>query len=355
MNRRTGGNVAERVVLITGGAGFVGSNLAHRLANDGRRVLIYDNLSRPGVERNLAWLRATHGERIRVLIEDIRSPAPLSKAVKQAAEVFHFAAQVAVTTSLTDPVHDFTVNARGTLNVLEAIRTCQNPPGLVYTSTNKVYGALEDVALVRTPTRYSPTVGSRWAEGIDETRPLDFCSPYGCSKGVADQYVIDYARSYGIPALVLRMSCIYGPRQVGTEEQGWVAHFVRRTLVGEPINVYGDGLQVRDLLYIDDLVEALVLAQLRMPQLRGHVFNIGGGPTHTTSLLELLSVIAALDRRHPTVVYGPRRVGDQRHYVSDHRKFSRVTSWWPKVTVAAGVARLHRWFVEYDDRKEIPA
>ena len=334
--------LAERQsVLITGGAGFIGTNLAARLAASSVPVLIYDNLSRPGVARNLAWLRATYGDAVTVEIADVRDALALRAATARASAVFHFAAQVAVTTSLADPGQDFAVNAAGTFNLLEALRACANPLPLVFTSTNKVYGAIDDLALENRAKRYAPAAGRPF--GIDETRPLDFHSPYGCSKGAADQYVLDYARSYGLPAVVFRMSCIYGPHQRGTEDQGWVAHFLLRALADAPITIYGDGHQVRDILYVDDLIDAFLLAQRRMDRLRGQAFNIGGGSANTTSLIELIDRIALLHGRRPKVDYGAWRTGDQKYYVSDTAKFGRATAWRPRVTADEGVARLYHW------------
>ncbi|HEY0729807.1 MAG TPA: NAD-dependent epimerase/dehydratase family protein, partial [Pyrinomonadaceae bacterium] len=287
-------NGKPKPILITGGAGFIGSNLAHRLLSAGHRVRLLDNLSRSGVERNLRWLIETHGDMVDIEVPDVRNFSTLKQAVKDASQVFHFAAQVAVTSSLTDPIEDFEINARGTLNLLEAIRNTDNPPPLVFTSTNKVYGTLGDLQFTSGATRYAPVDCFIRERGIAETRPLDFHSPYGCSKGAADQYVIDYARTYGLPTLVFRMSCIYGPHQYGNEDQGWVAHFVIRSITGKPIIIYGDGKQVRDILFIEDLVDAFLLAQQYMQQLSGSAFNIGGGPANTISLLELLDLITEL-------------------------------------------------------------
>ncbi|HJU27224.1 MAG TPA: NAD-dependent epimerase/dehydratase family protein [Rhodanobacteraceae bacterium] len=334
---------ANGYALITGGAGFVGSNLAARLLADGYAVTIYDNLSRPGSEKNLRWLRARFGERLRVRISDTRDPVALREAVQGADQVFHFAAQVAVTSSVADPLADFEVNLRGTLNLLEAIRQARRPPPLVFTSTNKVYGALSDVELRREGSRYRPADALLREHGISEARPLDFHSPYGCSKGGADQYVRDYTRSFGISAVVLRMSCIYGPHQFGNEDQGWVAHFLIRALQGRAITLYGDGAQVRDILFVEDLVDAMVLCQRRMAALSGRAFNIGGGPGNTVSLLELLRNIGRLQARAPKVNHAPWRVGDQRWYVSDTRAFSRATGWSPRVGVDEGVTRLEAW------------
>jgi CDP-paratose 2-epimerase len=330
-------------VLITGGAGFIGTNLAARLLGGGRQVVIYDNLSRPGVEGNIDWLRGEFGNRLVLVEGDTRDAEPLAQAVAGSSEVFHFAAQVAVTTSLADPIEDFEVNLRGTLNLLEAIRAQRHPPGLVFTSTNKVYGALDDIDLEQAGSRYRPADAVLHARGIGESRPLAFHSPYGCSKGGADQYILDYTRSFGIPAVVLRMSCIYGPHQCGNEDQGWVAHFLIRARDGEPITLYGDGRQVRDILYVDDLVDAMQLCQRRMDVLRGHAFNMGGGPRHTTSLLELIERIGRLDARAPEVGFADWRVGDQRWYVSDTRAFEAASGWHPGVGVEEGVRRLHDW------------
>ncbi len=335
-----------RPVLITGGAGFVGCNVAHRLLSMGVPVLLLDNLSRDGVERNLRWLRETHGSNVRAEIADVRDRGALKTAVARARQVFHFAAQVAVTTSLTDPTEDFEINAGGTLNVLEALRALSEPPPLVFTSTNKVYGGLDDVALVRRDGRYEPENSMLRDRGIGEDRPLDFHSPYGCSKGTADQYVLDYSRSYGLRTIVFRMSCIYGPRQFGTEDQGWVAHFLIRAIERRPIVLYGDGMQVRDVLFVDDLVNAFLLAQENMDTQAGQAFNIGGGPERTTSLLELLDLIEDLHGERPGIEREEWRTGDQRYYVSDTRRFQAATGWSPRVSVEAGVARLYHWLME---------
>ena len=346
---------AVRPVLITGGSGFIGTNLAHRLLSEDIPVLLFDSLARPGVEQNLRWLHDTHGKLVDIIIADVRDADAVRRAVQQAGQVFHFAAQVAVTTSLTDPVDDFEVNARGTLNVLEAIRAQPTPAPLVFTSTNKVYGALDDVGLRRRNQRYEPTDPSLRQTGISENRPLDFHSPYGCSKGTADQYVLDYARTYGIQSIVFRMSCIYGAHQFGTEDQGWVAHFLIRALEGSSITLYGDGRQVRDILAVDDLVDAFVLAQAHMDSESGQAFNIGGGPGNTVSLLELLDIIGELLGHKPGVEFDAWRTGDQRYYVSDTGKFQRATGWKPRITVQEGLERLHRWLVDSRPRGPVIA
>jgi CDP-paratose 2-epimerase len=335
-----------RPVLITGGAGFIGTNLADRLAGQGRRVIVYDNLSREGVQRNLRWLCDRHGPLIDARIADVRDAAALLDAVRGVQHVVHLAAQVAVTTSLRDPGEDFEINARGTLNVLGAIRAVSEPPSLIFTSTNKVYGALEDLALEESDGGYIPVDERLREAGIDEHRPLDLSSPYGCSKGCADQYVLDHARIYGLRTAVFRMSCIYGPHQRGTEDQGWVTHFFLRALARRQITIYGDGQQVRDALYVEDLVEAMCAAEQRLAQdpgqLAGHAFNIGGGPRNATSVLGLLRRVAFCTGEPIEPQFGPWRPGDQRYYVTDVGRFSRLTGWSPSVGLNAGLHRLHR-------------
>jgi CDP-paratose 2-epimerase len=348
---RGSAGVDSRPVLISGGAGFVGTNLADSLLADGIPVLIFDNLGRPGVERNLDWLRSIHSDRVQVKIADIRDIQAVRNAVHRSRQVFHFAAQVAVTTSLENPIADFEVNLRGTLNVLEALRSTGNPPPLVYTSTNKVYGELSDVVMRRQGNRYMPYDEETARNGIGEDRPLDFHSPYGCSKGGAEQYVLDYTRSYGLPTAVFRMSCIYGPHQYGTEDQGWVAHFLIRALQDKPITIFGDGLQVRDVLFVEDLVKALRLAGDHIDRLRGQVFNIGGGPARTTSLIELVDLIEELHGRRPELKFARWRTGDQKYYVSDTRKLTRAIGWQPEVAVRDGVAATYAWLLMYLQEK----
>ena len=333
----------RRPVLITGGAGFVGTNLAQRLLSSGKSVLIFDNLSRPGVEKNVRWLCERYGERVQVALADVRDPYALREAVQHVEQVFHLAAQVAVTTSLADPRDDFEVNLRGTLHLLEALRALKQRPPLVYTSTNKVYGELQDIVLRQNTTRFVPIDQPIRRHGIGEERPLQFHSPYGCSKGAADQYVLDYARIYGLPAIVFRMSCIYGPHQFGTEDQGWVAHFLIRALDHKPLTLFGNGMQVRDILFVGDLVEALLLAQENIDALSGQAFNIGGGASNTVSLLELIDLIGALHGEKPAVRWAEWRPGDQKYYVSDTRKFEKATGWSPQVSLQEGVQTLYRW------------
>jgi len=333
----------KATVLITGGAGFIGANLADRLLSAGQRVLIFDNLSRRGSEINLSWLSAKHGPLLQFERNDVRNSRAIRTAVQSASVVFHFAAQVAVTESLINPQNDFDVNAGGTLQVLEAMRELSDPPALLFTSTNKVYGALADLDLCCNDLRYSPAGGKALCNGINEQRNLDFHSPYGCSKGAADQYILDYARTFRLPAVVFRMSCIYGPHQNGTEDQGWVAHFLGRALDRTAIQVYGDGKQVRDLLYVKDLLNAFELAINNIELTAGQAFNIGGGPQNAISLLELLELIRNMRGEPCRVEFNEWRHADQRYYVSDTRKFQEVTGWTPRVRVADGLEMLRGW------------
>jgi CDP-paratose 2-epimerase len=334
---------AEPVALITGGAGFIGSNLAQRLLAEGRRVLVFDNLSRAGVRNNLRMLQERYPQQLEVDVADVRDARAVTEAVSRADEIYHLAAQVAVTTSLESPLEDFEINARGTLNVLEAARRRRPAPKMIFTSTNKVYGALDDVLLEKMAQRYGPVDPMIQANGVSESRPLDFHSPYGCSKGAADQYVLDYARSYGLPAVVFRMSCIYGPHQFGTEDQGWVAHFMIQARQNSPLTIFGDGCQVRDVLYVGDLVEAFVLARQNITALAGRAYNIGGGVRNTLSLLELMELLSSQHELRLSLRFAPWRTGDQRYYVSDTRRFAKATGWHPRVAPSEGIERLLDW------------
>ncbi len=334
--------MTARRALVTGGAGFIGSNLADRLLRDGKEVTLLDALSRPQVEQNVAWLKDRHGDRVRLLTGDVRDLRLVRAAVADVDQVFHLAAQVAVTRSVDAPRDDFEVNALGTLNVLEALRERRDPPPLVFTSTNKVYGKLEGVPLALRNGRWEPEDEAVATTGLSERQPLAFHSPYGCSKGSADQYVLDYASTYGLPTVVMRMSCVYGPRQLGNEDQGWVAHIVASAHRGDRVVLYGDGRQVRDLLFVDDLVEALTLASDRAPELAGRAFNVGGGPDRALSLLELVSRLRGLGLS-VQVRHEDWRVGDQRWYVSDTTSFGEETGWAPRVGLAEGLERLERW------------
>ena len=333
----------RETVLVTGGAGFIGSNLADRLAGMGHEVIVFDALLRPGVQANLDWLRRRHGARIRPVIADLRDREQLDRAVDGASAVFHFAAQVAVTTSIADPEGDFDVNLRGTLHVLEAVRRQPTLPALVFASTNKVYGNLADVRLARDGEAYLPEDPALRARGIGEDRPLSFYTPYGCSKGAADQYVLDYARGYGVPACVLRMSCIYGPRQLGTEDQGWLAHFVYAVRQGQPISIYGDGRQVRDVLYVDDAVAAYLAAWRRIGAVSGQAFNLGGGPDNAVTLLQVLAEIGEITGRSPDLRFAEWRPGDQRYFVADTTRARQALGLGPPVEWRDGLRRLTAW------------
>jgi CDP-paratose 2-epimerase len=336
----------EGQIVITGGAGFLGTNIAKTLAERGEEVLLFDNLSRHHVRENLAWLQQHHGNRISLRTGDVRDADAVADAVRGARAVIHLAAQVAVTTSVDDPIGDFEVNARGTLNVLEAVRRHAPEAPVLFASTNKVYGKLLPIeALVRGGLRYVPRE-PQFAGGFDETTPLSLYSPYGCSKGSADQYVLDYARIYSLKTAVFRMSCLYGPHQFGNEDQGWVAHFVISALRGDPISIYGDGYQVRDVLYADDAVRAWLLALDNIEAVAGMVFNLGGGPENTLSLRELLQHIERMDGHAPKTGYENWRPGDQPWYVSNTAAAERALGWRAKTDVATGLRRLRDWLVQ---------
>jgi CDP-paratose 2-epimerase len=325
--RSTGGSplpapsLAKRQpVLVTGGAGFIGANLADRLAREGEDVLVYDALARPGVERNVAWLKARHPRRISFTKADVRDSDSLAEAARGAHAVFHFAAQVAVTTSLSDPCGDFAVNTGATLALLEALRRKAPQTPIVFASTNKVYGDLSNLGVSLTGEVWAADDARIRRFGIGEDQPLDFRTPYGCSKGAAEQYVLDYARSFDLPTCVMRMSCIYGPRQMGTEDQGWIAHFLMRLMARQPITIFGDGRQVRDVLFVDDAVEAYVRAWRHIGSVSGRAFNLGGGPPNAVSLLAVIARAEEMLGMKADLVFEPWRPGDQRYYVSDTRQ-----------------------------------
>jgi CDP-paratose 2-epimerase len=336
--------VAFRSVLIFGGAGFIGSNWARRLFETTEaKIHVYDNLTRPGSRYNLEWLQQLAGRsgRLQITIGDVRDQAKVLHAVKHATEIYNFAAQVAVTTSIADPRLDFEVNVGGTLNILEAARFSGNNPSVLFTSTNKVYGGFSNGLARVERKRY---VAPESAAGTSESQPLDFHSPYGCSKGAADQYVRDYARIYGLRTVVFRMSCIAGPGQFGNEDQGWVAHFLHSALLRTPLVIYGSGLQVRDVLHVEDLLNAFEAVHKSPAVTHGQVYNIGGGPRNTTSLLELVDAIAELTgvRLHYELDAG--RSGDQLVYVTDHSKFTRDTGWAPRAGILEILESLQTWF-----------
>ncbi len=332
-------------VIITGGAGFIGTNAAKRFIERGHEVTLIDNLSRKGSRTNLDWLNREYAGRFTFCRADVRD-ADLVKevfgTVTNPQVVLHLAAQVAVTTSVLDPAEDFAINAVGTFNVLEAVRLKyrSNPPLVLYASTNKVYGGMEDLRCVERNGRYEY---ENHPPGVTEQRNLDFHSPYGCSKGAADQYVIDYSRIYGIPTVSFRQSCIYGPRQFGVEDQGWVAWFTIATCLGKPITIYGDGQQVRDVLYVEDLVDAYEAAIGRPEAVSGQAFNIGGGPDNRMSVLALIEMLRGLSGQEINLSYGDWRPGDQRYFVCDIGKAERVMAWKPATPVSEGVRRLWQW------------
>ncbi len=323
---RTAAQPAGRRLLVTGGAGFLGINAAAHFIARGWHVTLLDNLSRHGTERNLHWLVSTHPDRTTFVKQDIRDAGALAEHVKGQDAVLHLAAQVAVTTSLVDPNTDFDVNARGTLNVLEAVHVHNPEAPLVFASTNKVYGKLD---------------GNNGP--CKETQPLDFHSPYGCSKGAADQYVRDYARCFHMNTVVLRQSCIYGAHQYGTEDQGWVAHFVHSILAGRPLTIYGDGKQVRDLLDARDLSALYELVIEKIALTRGEVYNVGGGPENQRNLLEVIDQIGELTGRQPRFSFSDWREGDQTYYVSDITKAQRELGWEPRVAFDRGLGDLIAW------------
>ena len=332
----------RRKVLVTGGAGFIGANLADRLIAAGDAVTIFDNLSRRGAGQNLAWLRASYPEDFRFVQGDICDAGAISRAMQGIEVVYHLAAQTAVTTSVTDPRSDFEVNAAGTFNVLEAARLEGDDAILLFASTNKVYGGMEHIEVVEEASRYTYR---DLPEGAAESEPLDFHSPYGCSKGAADQYVRDYHRIYGLRTVVFRQSCVYGPRQMGVEDQGWVAWFVIAAVLGKPLTIYGDGKQVRDLLYIDDLVNAYQLATQHIDRTAGQIYNMGGGAANTISVwTEFQPMLAeALGRPVPDPAFGDWRPGDQKVFFCDTSKAARDFGWRPKTGVAEGVKKLGQW------------
>ncbi|HVP20718.1 MAG TPA: GDP-mannose 4,6-dehydratase [Anaerolineaceae bacterium] len=328
--------------LITGGSGFIGSNYVSRLLQRGEHVTIFDNLSRAGSRLNLEWLRETYGDNaFKLIIGDIRDAKAIQDAARDATVIVHLAAQVAVTTSVAKPREDFEINALGTFNVLEAARACRKCPVVLYASTNKVYGGMDEVKVVEQPTRYAY---ESLPYGAPETQPLDFHSPYGCSKGAGDQYVRDYSRIYGLPTVVFRQSCIYGTRQFGVEDQGWVAWFIIAAVTGRPISIYGDGKQVRDILFVEDLLDAYDAALNQIGHSAGKVYNIGGGADKTLSIWdEFCPILEKLVGHSIKINPGDWRPGDQKVYVSDIRKARQELGWQPRVGVNEGIQRLFDW------------
>ena len=331
--------------LITGGAGFIGSNYVNRLLQRNEKVTIYDNLSRVGAPLNLEWLKATHGEKsFQLVVGDVRDSDLVDEVTSQADVIVHLASQVAVTTSVTNPREDFEINARGTFNVIEAARNSGMDPVVLFASTNKVYGEMEDVPVVESDTRW---YYENLPMGCPETQPLDFHSPYGCSKGAGDQYVRDYARIYGLRSVVCRQSCIYGPRQFGVEDQGWLAWMVIAAITGRQISIYGDGKQVRDVLHVDDLLDAYDAAIEKIDQVKGKVYNFGGGSENVISVWsEFGPMLEKLLGKPIPVLRSGWRPGDQKVFVADIRKAERQLGWKPKINVEEGMERLFNWVTE---------
>jgi CDP-paratose 2-epimerase len=345
----------QRTVLITGGAGFIGSNLAARLLQEpGTRVRVFDNFSRGGVEHNVAWLRQLPGaRRLEIVRGDVRDAREVRKAARDVSAIYHLAAQVAVTTSVEDPAMDFEVNAGGSFHVLEAARLTGNNPFLLFTSTNKVYGSLTGVPVELSGSRYVTT--HRNSRGVSEEESLDFHSPYGCSKGAADQYVRDYARIYDLPTVVFRMSCIAGPRQFGNEDQGWVAHFIYSVLEGRPITIYGNGCQVRDVLHVHDLIDAMQSAREFAGRTKGQVYNLGGGIQRSISVIEMLREIERRTGNRLKLEYQSVRPGDQPWYVADTGKLERDTGWKPRRTLRDTVDSIHSFWKENREKLLVAA
>jgi len=338
-----------RNYLITGGAGFIGSNYAHRLIQRGEHVTIFDNLSRGGAPRNMAWLKDQFGEdAFRLIVGDVRSADQLAEAAKEADVIIHLAGQVAVTTSVTNPRDDFEANALGTFNALEAARLSNRDPIFLYSSTNKVYGGMDDVKLKEDDTRW---LYAELENGCSETQPLDFHSPYGVSKGSGDQYVRDYARIYGLRSVVFRQSCIYGPRQFGVEDQGWLAWMMIAAVTGRKITIYGDGKQVRDVLYVDDLLNAYDAAIEKIDVAKGQVYNMGGGKRNVLAIwAEFGPILERLIGKPIEVERSDWRPGDQRVYYVNYTKAKNELGWEPKVDLEEGIDLLFDWVKANQDQ-----
>jgi len=331
-------------ILITGGIGFIGTHLSDYFLSRGERVIVIDNFSRRGADLNAEWLRGRHGALLEIVRADLRTDVDvLKKYIEKAEAVFHLAAQVAVTNSLEDPREDFEINILGTVNLLETIRASDNRPFLLYASTNKVYGSLEDLPVKEEDLCYA---FKNLPGGVPEERPLDFHTPYACSKGAADQYVRDYARVYGLDTVVFRQSCIYGTRQFGVEDQGWVAHFVISIILGRPLNIFGNGKQVRDVLYVDDLARLMDAAYRKRETASGRVYNVGGGPKNTLSLMQLIKMMEGLTGREVKYACKEMRTGDQLMFIADISKACQELGWRPTVSPRAGVEKLCRWIEE---------
>jgi CDP-paratose 2-epimerase len=342
---RSKGNFMK--ILITGGAGFIGCNLANYFLNKGNEVIVFDNLSRAGVGKNLEWLKENHKKGLTFVKGDIRDLNSLLKVMKNVDAIFHTAAQTAVTTSIKNPREDFEINAVGTFNVLEAARKSSTDTIVIYTSTNKVYGNnVNKIPLIEKETRYE-FADEKYKFGIPEDFPTDANehTPYGCSKYAADLYVRDFFAIYGLRTVTFRMSCIYGIRQFGNEDQGYLAHFVISTILGKPITIYGTGKQVRDNLFITDLLEAFDLVIKNIGKVKGKVFNVGGGPKNTSSLLELIDLLEKITGKKSKIIFSEWRPFDQWVYISNINKIREALGWEPKVSVEEGVKKLVEWVI----------
>jgi CDP-paratose 2-epimerase len=326
-------------VLVTGGCGFIGTNIVRRHLSKGDSVIIIDNLSRKGSHINAEWSKDKGVEFYQAPIESGIMDL-VTRKHPDIDIVYHMAAQVAVTLSIENPLHDAEVNIYGTLRVLEAVRKNIPKAFVIYASTNKVYGSMEYVNVIEEGNRYRYNNGKL---GISETRGIDFHSPYGCSKGAADQYVRDYSRIYGLDTVVFRQSCIYGTYQSGHEDQGWLSWFCQKVLKDETINIYGNGKQVRDVLYIDDLMDLFDIAYEKRHISRGKIYNIGGGPSNTLSLLELISILEGISGKKIKYEFHKWRSGDQKVYISDIFEAKRELGWEPVVAPLAGVMKLYEW------------
>lgn len=328
-------------ILITGGAGFIGSNLADYYLKKKCRVVIFDDMSRKGTDINLQWLEDVYPH-IQIYKGDVRNRQDIDTCIEDFGPfdiIFHMAAQVAVTTSVTDPQSDFEINAIGSFNLLESIRNKNANAIVIYASTNKVYGEMKHIEIAERDNRY---VYKDYPRGITENENLDFHSPYGCSKGCADQYFLDYYRIYGIKTIVLRQSCIYGYRQFGIEDQGWVAWFTIASMFNKPITVYGDGKQVRDILFIDDLLSAYDQAINHIDATKGNAYNIGGCE-YNMSLLELVAYLENYIGTSLNIGYADWRPGDQKVFIGDIEKAYHDFGWYPQVDVQQGVQKLMKW------------
>lgn len=333
----------SKCVLITGGAGFIGVNVAAYYIKKGAEIIIFDNLSRKGANLNLKWLRNQGNFNfIKGDVADYKKITDILKKNRNINIVFHEAAQTAVTISIKNPRQDFDDNALGTFNLLEAIRNYSKDSILIYASTNKVYGALESLDTKEKESRYE-FKNPKFKKGISENYPLDFHSPYGCSKGAADQYVRDYSRIFGLKTIVFRQSCIYGPRQFGFEDQGWVAWFIIASLLKKPLTIYGNGKQVRDLLYVDDLISVYDLAIKKINKANGKIYNVGGGPQNTLSLLELINQLEKFLGYKIEYSFSEIRPGDQKIFIADISKVKKDLGWQPKININKGIKKLFNW------------